>query len=263
MDAKRIAGRRSEFRRRRAMLACAATFLCSAALAFTPQAHLAVALLPPAPHTAAHIISRAPPPEARLRKSAAVAAAASAAVVAKKLLSRPRQRRDEGAAPDAADAPAAAVPARRGALALLDGEADALSQMRTSLAAELQAAPQFPELVGDDRLLRFLRKGGSAEAATKRYCAMLALRAERGGDEARRDILARGLGFDDLPHYEAVQKFLPHEFLAISSPGSVNADGKPVDSLVQQRQANGAWDTVGITRAVDRGEELTQEDFLE
>ena len=71
------------------------------------------------------------------------------------------------------------------------------------------------------------------------------------------------LGFDSLPHYDAVQKFLPHEFLAISSPGSVGADGKPVDSLVQQRQANGAWDTVGITRAVDRGGELTQEDFLE
>lgn len=73
-------------------------------------------------------------------------------------------------------------------------ERDSIREMREILGAELTDYPhQFPEVVGDRRLLRFLRaKQHNVEAATKMYSEFLTWRRKNNVDAIRQDILYGG-----------------------------------------------------------------------
>ena len=85
-----------------------------------------------------------------------------------------------------------------------------LQQMKEELKAELESAPDFPELVGDFRLLRFLRGFNyDVKEACARFREHLRMRAENGVDAMRSDIVARGLEYEDLPHADQVFRCFP------------------------------------------------------
>ncbi|KAJ0403772.1 hypothetical protein P43SY_006315 [Pythium insidiosum] len=89
-----------------------------------------------------------------------------------------------------------------------DQEKDNLRALRMSLEDDLKDLPPFPDLVGDVRLLRFLRghKQNVAVAATK-FREMLALRRKHQLDEIRQDIGQKALTPDEFPGF---QKIIPH-----------------------------------------------------
>lgn len=82
-----------------------------------------------------------------------------------------------------------------------------LLALRTSLDAELRddKRAKYRELVGDVRLLRFLRghKMDVALAATK-YREMLALRDKLGLDAVRDAIADKNLAFDAIPGFDKI-----------------------------------------------------------
>lgn len=132
-------------------------------------------------------------------------------------------------------------------------EREQLDTMRTLCSEELRAYPRdFPEVVGDVRLLRFLRGHKTPQQASKFYRAHLRFRQARGLDAMREQIVAGGLEFADLPHFQTVVKYMPlsHEF-------STARDGGPFSV-----QYNGRWDTVGLAEAVVKGEEITRDGFI-
>jgi hypothetical protein len=79
--------------------------------------------------------------------------------------------------------------------------------LRTSLDAELrdEKRAKYRELVGDVRLLRFLRghKMDVALAATK-YHEMLALRDKLGLDAVRDSITDKNMTFDSIPGFDKI-----------------------------------------------------------
>ncbi|RLN64821.1 hypothetical protein BBJ29_004750 [Phytophthora kernoviae] len=85
-----------------------------------------------------------------------------------------------------------------------------LHALRTSLEEELRIErhTKYVELVGDVRLLRFLRgyKMNVSVAATK-YREMLALRKKLSLDDIRDDIVSNNMVPDEFPHF---QKIIPH-----------------------------------------------------
>ncbi|KAG7400160.1 Transfer protein [Phytophthora boehmeriae] len=85
-----------------------------------------------------------------------------------------------------------------------------LHALRTSLEEELsiERHAKYMELVGDVRLLRFLRgyKMNVSVAATK-YREMLALRKKLNLDDIRDDIVNNNMAPDEFPHF---QKIIPH-----------------------------------------------------
>ncbi|EGZ25626.1 hypothetical protein PHYSODRAFT_485106 [Phytophthora sojae] len=89
-------------------------------------------------------------------------------------------------------------------------EKDQLHALRLSLEEELKAErhAKYVELVGDVRLLRFLRghKMNVSVAATK-YREMLAMRQKLNLDNIRDDIVNNNMGPDEFPHF---QKIIPH-----------------------------------------------------
>ena len=160
-------------------------------------------------------------------------------------------------------------------LGLRAGESEALAEMRELLRDDLRDVPPFPELVGDDRLLRFLRKSGTAAEAASRYRGMLAWRREWRADEVRQHIVSDNLQPDGFPHFEHVQAHIPSDWLRLeaseirqgragqhSSEGTGSDQAECETSLVQYRQRNGHWDTVGIVSMVNKGDELTEEQYL-
>ena len=92
-------------------------------------------------------------------------------------------------------------------------QASALEIMRRELADELQKAPQFPELVGDRRLLRFLR-GHKFDIATacKMMKAMFAWRRDNNIDEIREKIDKGKMTPDQFPCYDKIVPFYPFMF---------------------------------------------------
>ncbi|KAH7492484.1 Sec14 cytosolic factor [Phytophthora ramorum] len=89
-------------------------------------------------------------------------------------------------------------------------EKNQLHALRMSLEEELKVErhAKFAELVGDVRLLRFLRghKMNVSVAATK-YREMLALRQKLNLDDIRDDIVSNSMSPDEFPHF---QKIIPH-----------------------------------------------------
>ncbi|KAE8976837.1 hypothetical protein PF011_g23888 [Phytophthora fragariae] len=89
-------------------------------------------------------------------------------------------------------------------------EKDQLHALRLSLEEELKTErhAKYVELVGDVRLLRFLRghKMNVSVAATK-YREMLAMRQKLNLDDIRDDIVSNNMEPDEFPHF---QKIIPH-----------------------------------------------------
>ncbi|CAK0901502.1 unnamed protein product, partial [Prorocentrum cordatum] len=91
-----------------------------------------------------------------------------------------------------------------------------LADLRGALGADLEAAPQHEELVGDVRLLRTLRSScHQVEDAARAFRRHLAARREHALDAAREHVLERfggrlwELRAEELPHGETVCSFLP------------------------------------------------------
>ncbi|KAG6578159.1 Phosphatidylinositol transfer protein SEC14 [Phytophthora cinnamomi] len=89
-------------------------------------------------------------------------------------------------------------------------EKNQLHALRLSLEEELKVErhAKYAELVGDVRLLRFLRghKMNVSVAATK-YREMLAMRQKLNLDDIRDDIVSNNMEPDEFPHF---QKIIPH-----------------------------------------------------
>lgn len=83
--------------------------------------------------------------------------------------------------------------------------------MRASLDVELrdERRSKYPELVGDVRLLRFLRghKMDVAVAAAK-YREMLAMRDKLALDDVRDAIASKNLSVEDLPGFDKIMYVL-------------------------------------------------------
>eukprot|EP01051_Picozoa_sp_SAG22_P016919 SAG22_NODE_2495_length_2512_cov_1.362619_3_plen_167_part_01 len=91
-------------------------------------------------------------------------------------------------------------------------EAPAFAALKADLAGDLSRQPPWPDVVGDIRLLRFLRGyEGDAAAGAAAYRKMLAWRAEAGMDAVRQDIATRGLQlrWADLPAGPEVECVFP------------------------------------------------------
>ena len=85
-------------------------------------------------------------------------------------------------------------------------EDEMISALRLELQDELGAAPQHDDLVGDIRLLRFLRGHSTVEGAAEAYRTMLAMREELGVEQIRESVVANELDLQKAPHLEAIQK---------------------------------------------------------
>ncbi|CAM9904255.1 unnamed protein product, partial [Chrysoparadoxa australica] len=73
-------------------------------------------------------------------------------------------------------------------------EVGKLEEMKVILAEELEREPRFPEVVGERRLLRFLRgHQHDVAGACQKWLKMRAWRRENGVDQIREDIVANGL----------------------------------------------------------------------
>lgn len=106
----------------------------------------------------------------------------------------------------------------------LPAEEAPLQAMKEALAEELATEPwcSFPELVGDIRLLRFLRGHGEATAAATAYKAHLAWRKDFGVDAIRQAVVDKqmGLNWAHYPRGEEVSRFFPMQI-----DGGVSRDG--------------------------------------
>ena len=98
---------------------------------------------------------------------------------------------------------------------------------------------------------------------------MLAWRREWRVDEVRERIVSENLGLADFPFHDVVNRHIPTDWLAIDAEAggaegrgaaaAAEAAAEAPPPLVQYRQRNGAWDTVGIVSTVNKGVELTEE----
>ena len=90
-------------------------------------------------------------------------------------------------------------------------EREALLALREAVADELAQSPRFPEVVGDRRLLRFLRGHQmSVPVAAEKVRSMLRWRRESGVDEIRRDIMENGIDAPEkAPLGEELQRIFP------------------------------------------------------
>ena len=69
-----------------------------------------------------------------------------------------------------------------------------LIEVRERLALEISESGQFPEVVGDRAIVRFLRgHGHNIEKVIEMYSSFLRWRKESNADNAREDIVKRGL----------------------------------------------------------------------
>ena len=68
-----------------------------------------------------------------------------------------------------------------------------LAEMKVSLKTDIERSPPFPEVVGDRRLIRFLRGcGHDLERTIKTVRNFLEWRRENGVDEIRQNIVYGG-----------------------------------------------------------------------
>lgn len=73
-------------------------------------------------------------------------------------------------------------------------EHEMLTEIRSRLSVEIAAAGQFPEVVGDRAIIRFIRgHNHNIDKATEMYASFLQWRKESNADEAREDIVKRGM----------------------------------------------------------------------
>ena len=137
---------------------------------------------------------------------------------------------------------------------LREGEAEALLRVRAMLADEMAAVSEWlPDVHGDVRLLRFLRKcKGDETAAVGWYREMLEWRAREGVDEVRRRIVEEGLEPKQFPRHAQLQALMPVTLWSERPRAHVDA---------VQVIYNGRWETRGLVKAIRAGK-LTEKDFL-
>jgi hypothetical protein len=86
----------------------------------------------------------------------------------------------------------------------------AISELRERCAEDLAQAAPFPEVVGNLRILRFLRGHKfNVEVASDMYRNMLRWRKRHGVDAVRQQIVQGGLRPSDYPGYERFVRFYP------------------------------------------------------
>ena len=81
-------------------------------------------------------------------------------------------------------------------------EAPKLQELKKLLEVDIASQPDWPDLTGDIRLLRFLRGYDcNPQAAADAYSKMLGWRAENGVDDIHQDIETNNLqlSFDNIP----------------------------------------------------------------
>ena len=89
-------------------------------------------------------------------------------------------------------------------------EVEMIQHVRNILGDELLSRPQFPEVVGDRRILRFIRGYGSVEKASKMMSKFLKWRIENNVDKIRQDIVYNGKNHPKLfPHGQVILKLVP------------------------------------------------------
>ena len=103
----------------------------------------------------------------------------------------------------------------------------AIEQLRERLAPELSEAVPFPEVVGDRRLLRYLRGNNyDIEVCAEKMGRMLRWRKEAGIDTIRQDIMDRGLTSPlQFPHGATMRDSYP---IIMPSRRSLDKKGEPV-----------------------------------
>lgn len=125
---------------------------------------------------------------------------------------------------------------RLSAVELVDGRLNveqqaAVDELRRACSGELEASSPFPEVVGDRRLLRFLRGHKfDLKVAAEMYGNMLRWRREQGIDKIRNDIVDNNLQPCDFPHAGRVLRYYPshkhHGFDRAGRPLQIDLVGK-------------------------------------
>lgn len=100
-------------------------------------------------------------------------------------------------------------------------EENALRVVRERLADQIREAPQFPEVVGDRRIIRFYcgtPKRHDLEECVSMYSKFLKWRKERGVDRIREDIVYGGKNSPLLfPHGEKIIRMAPQIVLTANA----------------------------------------------
>ena len=95
-------------------------------------------------------------------------------------------------------------------------EVAALAELRTLVGDRLRSVPQYPEVVGDRKLLRFLRGHDyNVSKAASMYCQFLDWRLEHRVDEIRESIVRGGLNHPSkFPNGAKILSLIPQVVLA-------------------------------------------------
>eukprot|EP00601_Ochromonadales_sp_CCMP2298_P025263 CAMPEP_0173284176 /NCGR_PEP_ID=MMETSP1143-20121109/7877_1 /TAXON_ID=483371 /ORGANISM="non described non described, Strain CCMP2298" /LENGTH=504 /DNA_ID=CAMNT_0014222123 /DNA_START=9 /DNA_END=1524 /DNA_ORIENTATION=- len=106
-------------------------------------------------------------------------------------------------------------------------EEDALAEVRRRLKDQLAARPQYPDIVGDRRLLRFIRgKGWNVDEATRMISLFLKWRDDNDVDEIRRQIVHGGIDTPfKFPYGKVIIDLAPQIIL---SANSMDKKGRPL-----------------------------------
>lgn len=109
----------------------------------------------------------------------------------------------------------------------MPNEMEPLERMKLLVKTELQSYPQYPEVVGDRRLIRFLRGyNNDPEKAAQGYLKHLRWRKEYNVDDIRNQILYGGMNDPKkFPNGELILKLNPQIVIA---PHAMDNKGQPV-----------------------------------
>jgi hypothetical protein len=106
-------------------------------------------------------------------------------------------------------------------------EVEELKEMRFRLADQLREQPPFPEVVGDRRMLRFLRgHQHNLDRATERFSQFLDFRKQYNMDSIRQNIVYNGCSSPSkFPMGEKVLRLIPQ---TVVMPHSVDRQDQPI-----------------------------------
>ena len=101
-----------------------------------------------------------------------------------------------------------------------------LAGMRQAVKNAISNRRQIPDVVGDRRLLRFLRGHGTVEKASQMYLKFLKWRDDNDVDSIRDDILYGGMtSMYDIPHARKIFRLLPQTMM---SADALDNSGNPI-----------------------------------
>lgn len=94
-------------------------------------------------------------------------------------------------------------------------ETELLAHVRSTLAAEIAASGQFPEVIGDRGIIRFIRGHGEEDKIVTMYGNYLKWRKESGADVIRERIRVENLNKPSLfPNGEGFLEMSPQIIIA-------------------------------------------------